>query len=221
MKQILLIVSIFSFFTCNNSTSKELSNNGVAQNAKDSLISINVDSFWLDENEIHSGEYKQFYSCQFGEILNDPKTPKLAKDIYLDNEWNLNNDDEALALLDCLTAKNITSRPFYFKVITKSYKKSDGAYLEALGLTGYEFVKKHTQEFASYFDDRMCYIDQDLYTWTEIIFGEFAISSESNYSKSIVDEYIKTLKKNCEDCSITQKETINEFGVMLQEKMLQ
>lgn len=68
------------------------------------------------DNEINGGsEYKEFYNCNFDKFVNDPKTPKLAKDIYLDKEWNLNNDTEALALLDSLTAKDKTSRPFFLK----------------------------------------------------------------------------------------------------------
>jgi hypothetical protein len=210
MKQTLIIAVIFGLFACNNSASRKSADKELIQTSKDSLVS--VDSFWLDESEIHSGEYKQFYSCQFEKFLNDPKTPKLAKDIYLDNEWNLDNDDEALALLDSLTAKNTTSRPFYFKVVTKSYRKSDGYYSEGLGSAGSDFVEKHTQEFASYFDDRMCHTNSDLYIWADIVVLEFALSEEN------IDEYIEKLKINCKDCSTIQKETINEFGLILQEK---
>jgi hypothetical protein len=210
MKQTVIIILIFGLCVYNNSTRVKSADNELSRSTKDSLV--RVDSFWLDESEIHSGEYKQFYCCQFWKFLDDPKTPKLAKDIYLDNEWNLDNDDEALALLDSLTAKNITSRPFYFKVVTKTYKKSDGYYSEGLGLAGSDFVKKHTQEFVSYFDDRMCHTNSDLCTWADIVLLEFAISEEN------IDEYIEKVKINCKDCSTTQKETINEFGLILQEK---
>jgi hypothetical protein len=105
---------------------------------------VHVDSSYIDSNEINDvgGQpYKEFHNCNFDEFIADKKTPKLAKDIYLDNDWNLRNDNEALALLDSLTAKNNQSRPFYFKVVTKTYLKSDGYFSEGLGLAGKEYVE--------------------------------------------------------------------------------
>jgi hypothetical protein len=110
MKLTVIIILTFGLLSCNNSADKNSVDN---ETAKDSLV--HIDSFYIDENEINGGsEYKEFYDCDFDKFVNDPKTPKLAKDIYLDKEWNLNNDTEALALLDSLTAKDKTSRPFYF-----------------------------------------------------------------------------------------------------------
>jgi len=172
----------------------------------------------MDKSEISSNDYREFHNCDFDKFLNNPKTPKLAKDIYLDKEWNLNNDTEALALLDSLTAKDKTSRPFYFKVVTKTKKKSDGYFSEGLGLAGYEFIGSHTQEFASYFDNKQCHTDNDFATWADIVIMEFSISGEGSYDKPIVDDYIKKLKSNCKDCSTAQNETINKFGLTLKEK---
>src|SRR5690606_11536743 len=133
-------------------------------------------------------------------------------------EWNLRNDTEALALLDSLTAKDKTARPFYFKVVTKSEKKSDGYYSEGLGYTGYNYVLNNTQEFTSYFDNRQCHTENDLATWADIVIMEFSINGEGSYDKPIVDDYIKKLMSNCKDCPITHKETINKFGLTLKEK---
>lgn len=214
MKLTVIIILTFGLLSCNNSADKNSVDN---ETVKDSLV--HIDSFYIDENEINGGsEYKEFYDCDFDKFVNDPKTPKLAKDIYLDKEWNLNNDTEALALLDSLTAKDKTSRPFYFKVVTKTKKKSDGYFSEGLGLAGYEFIENYTQEFASYFDNKQCHTDNDLATWADIVIMEFSISGEGSYDKPIVDDYIKKLKSNCKDCSTTQKETINKFGLTLKEK---
>jgi hypothetical protein len=201
------------FISCNNSTDRKLVED---KTSKDSLAHISA--FYIDESEINSNGYEEFYSCNFDNFLKDPKTPKLAKEIYLDNEWNLNNDTEALALLDSLTAKEKTSRAFYFKVITKTIKKSDGYFSEGLGLAGYEFIENHTQEFASYFDNKQCHTENDLATWAEIVIMEFSISGEGSYDKPIVDDFIKKLKSNCKNCSTTQKETIDKFGLILKEK---
>lgn len=213
MKLTVIIILTFGLLSCNNSADKKTVDN---ETAKDSLV--HIDTFYIDENEVNSNEYKEFHQCEFDKILNDPKTPKLAKDIYLDKEWDLRNDTEALALLDSLTAMDKTSRPFYFKVVTKSEKKSDGYYSEGLGLAGYEFVLNNTQEFASYFDNKLCHTENDLATWADIVIMEFSISGEGSYDKPIVDDYIKKLKSNCKDCSTAQKETINKFGLTLKEK---
>ena len=213
MKLTVIIILTFGLISCNNSRDKKTVDN---KTGKDSLV--HIDTFYIDENEVNSNEYKEFHQCEFDKILNDPKTPKLAKDIYLDKEWDLRNDTEALALLDSLTAKDKTSRPFYFKVVTKSEKKSDGYYSEGLGLAGYEFVLNNTQEFASYFDNKLCHTENDLATWADIVIMEFSISGEGSYDKPIVDDYIKKLKSNCKACSTTQKETINKFNLALKEK---
>ncbi|KAF0128050.1 MAG: hypothetical protein FD155_3439 [Bacteroidetes bacterium] len=213
MKLTVIIILTFGFLSCNNSADKKTVDN---KTAKDSLV--NIDTFYVDQNEVNSNEYKEFHQCEFDKILSDPKTPKLAKDIYLDKEWDLRNDTEALALLDSLTAKDKTSRPFYFKVVIKSEKKSDGYYSEGLGYAGYNYVLNNTKEFASYFDNKQCHTDNDLATWADIVIMEFGISGEGSYDKPIVDNYIKKLKSNCKDCSTAQKETINKFGLTLKGK---
>jgi len=213
MKFTVTIILTFGLLSCNNSADKKTVDN---ETAKDSLV--HIDTFYIDQNEVNSNEYKEFNQCDFDKFLNDPKTPKLAKDIYLNKKWDLNNDTEALALLDSLTAKDKSARPFYFKVVTKTKKKSDGYFSEGLGLAEYEFIENHTQEFSSYFDNKLCHTDNDLATWADIVIMEFSISGEGNYDKPIVDDYIKKLKSNCKDCSTTQKETINKFGLTLKEK---
>ncbi len=213
MKLIIVTILTFGLLSCNNSTEK----NNIDNKATNDTLA-HIDTFYIDQNEVNSNEYKKFYNCDFDKFVSDPKTPKLAKDIYLDNEWNLNNDNEALALLDSLVAKDKTSRPFYFKVVTKSEKKSDGYFSEGLGYAGYNYVLNNTQEFTSYFDNKHCHTDNDLATWADIVIMEFSISEEGSYDKPIVDDYIKKLKSNCKDCSTTQKETINKFGSTLKEK---
>ncbi|MDP3929258.1 MAG: hypothetical protein Q8R57_09570 [Bacteroidota bacterium] len=213
MKLTVTIILTFGLLSCNNSADKKTVD---IKTVKDSLV--HIDTFYIDQNEVNSNEYKEFNQCDFDKFLNDPKTPKLAKDVYLDKKWDLNNDTEALALLDSLTAKDKSARPFYFKVVTKTKKKSDGYFSEGLGLAGYEFIENHTQEFSSYFDNKLCHTDNDLATWADIVITEFSISEEGSYDKPIVDDYIKKLKSNCKDCSTTQKETINKFGLTLKEK---
>ena len=212
----LTIITIFTFGLLSFNT---LTEKNLVYNKTEKYSLVQIDSFYIDENEINGGsEPNEFYDCDFDKFVNDPKTPKLATDIYLDKEWNLSNDKEALALLDSLTAKDKTSRPFYFKVVTKSQKKSDGYYSEGLGNAGYNYIMNNTQEFATYFDNKQCHADNDLAIWAGIVILEFGISGEGSYDKPIVEDYIKKLKSNCKECSPTQKETINKFCLTLKEK---
>jgi hypothetical protein len=152
-----------------------------------------------------------FNNCNFEEILADKRVPQLAKDIYFNREWSLENDYEALALLDSLQARNQNARAFYFKVVTKSYEKTDGYYSEVLGYVGKEYVEQHTAEFIAYFDNSSCFTREDLMTWTKIVILEFRIVAEENDKRTIVKSYIQLLKSNVRNCTALQKENMNAF----------
>lgn len=160
-------------------------------------------------------------NCEIDNFLNDNNVPKLAKDIYFDNDWDLSNDNETLALLDSLSAKNKTSRPFYFKVITKTYKKSDGYFSEGLGFAGKEYVENNTREFASYFDNRQCFTDKDLETWCDIVLLEIELEQdniETTKEEHYIYGYCRKLRKQSEKFPKTQKETISKFIKILEKK---
>ena len=130
------IISLFGFVACKNKADKNI----VDEKTK----KVHIYSVYRNSKEA-GGDYNEYHNCNFDNFIADKRTPKLAKDIYLDNEWNLNNGIEILALLDSLSAKNKTSRPFYFKVLTKAYKKSDGYFAEGLGLAGKEYLENNTK----------------------------------------------------------------------------
>lgn len=158
--------------------------------------------------------------CDFSKYLNDPHTSPLARKLFNGEVMNLDNDDP-LYLLDSLMAQDIDARPFYFKVITNSYKSSDGYYSEGLGDVGKNFIENNTIEFASYFDNKDCFDDSDLKTWADITILEFGISGENKdgtYDKTIVDVYTQNLTLNCKDCSANQKATIDNFSKILKLK---
>jgi hypothetical protein len=176
---------------------------------------------YIDSNEINGADgqpYKEFHNCNFDNFIADKKTPKLAKDIYLDKDWNLSNDSEVLGLLDSLTAENKLSRPFYFKVVTKSYKKSDGYYSEGLGYTGKKYVENNTREFITHFDNKECFTDSDLTTWADIVMLEFSLIADNEFDESLIDNYTNQLNTNCKSCSETQKETLKKFNSILKEQ---
>jgi len=154
--------------------------------------------------------------CNFNAMATDKDISELARNIYFNREWSLENDYEALALLDSLQARNKSSRAFYFKVVTKSYEKSDGYYSEVLGYLGKEYIANNTAEFIAFFDNSSCFTRADLMTWTKILIGEFSIIAEENDKRTIVKSYIKLLKSNVKNCTALQKENMNAFCVGLE-----
>jgi len=205
MKTTTLLLSLFGLVACNQPADKKVTDG--------TTKTVPIDSLFIDTNKVtrEVGQpSSESYNCNFDDFIADNKTPKLAKAIYLDKDWNLSNDREALALLDSLTAKNKTSRPFYFKVVTKTYKKADGYFSEGLGLAGKEYIEMHTKEFIANFDNKDCFTEGDLTTWAKIVMLEFSISGEGE------DDYIKKLQSNCRNCSPVQKENLDKFGLALE-----
>jgi len=144
----------------------------------------------------------------FKKYLSDSATSKLAKDIFNDNDWNLQN--EVLAFLDSLSAKDKLARPFYFKVVTKSYKKADGAYAEGLGNAGKNYVENNTKEFLNYFTDKKTFTKKELDDWAGIVMLEISLVAE-NADKDVFNKMIKNLNSNCKDCTAEQQKILNYF----------
>jgi hypothetical protein len=198
----------FGLFACNNITEKKVFDN---ENENDSLVQ--VDSSNIDIIPVT----KDNLSCDFDKFLIDPKIPQLAKDL-LNNTAKNPSDNEPLDYFDKLKSNDIQEGEFYFKAITNSYRNADGAYSEGLGYTAIKFIENNPKIFAAFFDNKFCFTNSELDIWADILILEFAIDNEGEYYKPFVDEYIKKLKSNCGDCSISHKETISKFGIMLKIK---
>ena len=152
----------------------------------------------------------------FNKYLNDNNTPQLAKDVF-NNNWKL-KDDEPLEFLAKLHGQEKEARPFYFRVVTNSYKQADGAYAEGLGGAGYNYVKNHPGEFSSYFFGQDGFTDEDLQTWADIVMLEFGILSENEYQKPLMKNYIDCVRKNCKGCSKHQTEVLDRLSRYLKER---
>ena len=149
---------------------------------------------------------------KFRKYSDNATTPKLARDIFANRQWDLSEDSQALSLLDSLNAKEIEARPFYFKVVTLTYAKSDGYFSEGLGNAGYDYVKDNTSEFVNYFIGDNSFSKEDLKTWAKIILLELSISAEENLQKGI-SNYIKELKSK--KLSTEQTAVLDEFCSLL------
>ena len=179
---------------------------------------ISLDSLYSEVNNepvLNTESTTKITDCNFDKFISDNRISKIAKDIYLDNNWKLDN---ALGLLDSLTTKNKYSRPFYFKVVTLTYQKSDGAFSEGLGYEGKKYVKNNTKEFVSYFNSEKCFTEDDLRIWVNIIMLEFSLIANNEFDKNLIENYIEILNKNCLDCTENQKKTLKKFNSILRVK---
>jgi hypothetical protein len=155
-------------------------------------------------------------SCNFEKYLDAPTTSSLAKRLFNGETINLDKDNP-LFLLDSLSAQDSQSRPFYFKVITNSYKSADGYYSEGLGLRGKKYVENNTKEFINYFTDNSCFTDTDLKTWTNIVMLELDMA-DIKKPVPYIDMYVKILNDNCKDCTPGQKTTLLKFTQQLRQQ---
>jgi len=212
MKQAIIIALVMGLVACDDKSSQD----NIATK-KD----IGAKHLATDNGDINgaSGQaHKEFHNCNFNKFIADKNTSVLAKNIYLDNDWNLKNDTAALALLDSLNAKDKTSRAFYFKIVTKTFERSDGYFSEGLGLAGKEYVDYNTKEFITYFDNKDCFTNKDLETWAKIVMLEFSISADGNDGETVIDDYVQKIKLNCSDCTPKKKQNINTFGKILKQE---
>ncbi len=192
-KSKLVFLFVLMLFACN--TSKEKSS--------------------VDKNKNTSSK-----SCNFEQILQDPKTTQLAKEIFQGKAKTL-SDNEALAYFEKLKSKSQQDRNFYFKVITKSYSIADGAYAEGLGYEAKNFLEDNPYEFTEFIDNQDCITLKDLSVWVDMLIGEFTIEQAGERDNSFIDEYIHSLRKGCKKCSSSQLRTIHMLDLALKVKLNQ
>ncbi|UUV20769.1 hypothetical protein [Paenimyroides aestuarii] len=166
----------------------------------------------MDKVTVADNEIK----CNFDKLLNDPKTPKLAQELFNNTA---KYSEEPLLYFGKLKDKDKATREFYFRVLTNSYKISDGAYSEGLGNLGKEFIEDNPKDFALFFDNKVCFNETDLKVWAKIVLLEFEIideNIETGKGKPLVNGYCKKLIKDSENYSESQKTTIKKFCNFLQ-----
>jgi hypothetical protein len=209
-KQLLYLFFLVGLFSCGQNTTKEKPYNESRE------LVPNPEGYKKDSpmTAIYDSTLDRW---KFKKYLTDPKTPKLAKQIFNDN-WTL--EDEALVFISYLTDKDKEARPFYFRVVTNTYKKSDGAVSEGLGNGGYEYVKNNPKEFANYFIGKNSFTDNDLKTWADIVMLELQLIDENEIPKKepIVENYTKVIKQNCKTCTKDESIILNKFEDILKEK---
>jgi hypothetical protein len=202
LKFITALLPLTLILSCGHNSSGDNSYTAKGKNS-DTLNNVRMDTAKADR-------------WNFNKYLNDSRTPQLAKDIF-NNTWKP-KDDEPLEFLEKLHGQDKEARPFYFRVVTNSYKQSDGAYAEGLGNAGYEYVKNYPNEFSNYFVGQDAFSDNDLKTWADIVMLEFQIISENEYDKPLLENYLDIVRKNCKGCSVQQNRVIEKFSHYLNQR---
>lgn len=209
MKQItgVVLLLLISIFCCCNQKNNETK-----------LQKDNVMSNPKEQKKDSIKENPKEDLCDYEAILNDPKTPKLVKELYHNTVKKLG---EPTTYFDYLKSNNPKEKAFYFRIITNSYAFSDGAYSEELGNLGKEYVEYQTKDFASFFDNQNCFTDDDLKTWAKIAVLEFEIIDETIETKKgepLVNVYSRKLVGHTKGFTENQKKTIQKFTLLLKKE---
>ncbi|HMQ77581.1 MAG TPA: hypothetical protein PKE21_16455 [Flavobacteriales bacterium] len=101
----------------------------------------------------------------------------LARSVAHGNKIDLNKDMDCLILLDSMHNGILPdTRSFYFWVVSKSLKWSDGYYAEGVGNTATSYLFDRPAEFLSYWSHLIGHEERDL--WAYSLAGEQAIETE-------------------------------------------
>jgi len=150
------------------------------------------------------------------DVLDDSKTPRLAKDIYLGKAWDLTEDNSAklLRIVERLPDMDPMEKGFYFIVIAKSFDKAEGAYAESLGYAGKDYVDNNIVEFLNYFCGEGKLPDVYLQKWACIVAGETELIKE-NQDPKISTKISKIYDAKCKECRSEQKAVLKKFEELL------
>lgn len=142
--------------------------------------------------------------------MNERKIPLFVKEVYAGKKQP-SDDEQTMGMLDSLVTNNVLTRPFYFVTITKTLRKADGAYAEALGITAKDFVLRYPRFFVSYFNMKSNSMQQDFKQWSGLIAGELLIENE-NAAVATGEKYGRLLNNNCNKCTASQRRKLTAFS---------
>lgn len=132
--------------------------------------------------------------CPPGVYMATHNLSSLTLSIATDKPYNLSNDTLALSLLDSMySGSSEEARRFYFWVVSKSLKRSDGYYSEGVGVTGTSYLFERPSEFISLWKNCISKEEQD--SWIYYLAAEQAITSEGYPADSLLMTYQDSLNR--------------------------
>jgi|TARA_B110000240_G_C13510323_1_gene458970 hypothetical protein len=217
IKNILFLLFGLVLFSCGNQQTKH---SETESNSSDTIKTVSIDSFYMDESEVNSNEWKEYKSdstinkspmqIKLDIALKNQSIDKYYKDVYLQEKLILADDNKMLSITDSLFTKNPETDLFYFIVFTKSMNGSDGLYSEALGLSAFNFITKKTEWFADYFNIAPKLNEKDMDNWATYVYGEIQISRENEEEKA-VNELKNQLLENIKEAKKEYKPVIEKL----------
>ena len=187
LKHFILIVFVLSQYNCH---------------AEGNKGALNHELGTMDNDSILNGKPISFY-------INHKKIPQICKDVF-NNIRQPSDENDVLSLLDSVFTSNNETRPFYFLTLTRTLRKADGAYAEAVGMMGKNFVEKKTKAFVDYFEKELMLTTADFNQWARAVAGEIEILAEGP-TKQELGKLKAKMTSNCSKCGTKQINRINQF----------
>ena len=200
IKNISILLLGLVLFSCGNQQSEK---SKVESSSSNTIKTLSVNSFYIDEEEVNSDEWKVFitdstmshspFQIELDNALNNESIDNYYKEIYQKERLISADDVKMLSITDSLFTADTETDLFYFIVFTKSMNDSEGFYSEALGLSAFNFLAKKTEWFADYFNIAPKLTDKDMDNWAYCVFGEIQISRKGEELKAIEELELVTL----------------------------
>ena len=203
-RNILFLLFGLVLISCGNQQTKH---SETESNSADTVKTVTIDSFYVDESEINSNEWKEYKSdstvsnspmqIELDNALKNESIDNYYKEVYRTEKLISADDNKMLSITDSLFTNDSETDLFYFIVFTKSMNGSDGFYSEALGLSAFDFVTKKTEWFADYFNIAPKLTDKDMGNWANYVYGEIQISREDEEEKAfneLENELLENIK---------------------------
>ncbi len=136
--------------------------------------------------------------CPPGTYMITHNVSPLTRSIAEDKPFSLSNDTLALALLDSMySGVDEVTRRFYFWVVSRSLKRSDGYYSEGVGVTGTSHLYERPYEFISSWKN--CITKEEREQWVYYLAAEQSITSEGFPADSVLAIYRDSLDQVTKD----------------------
>lgn len=207
-------LALFALASCNDDPGPERPKNSRIATPQTGSPSLSSSA---DDIAPYDPAINKFRNCPLDSFLLDNGIDSLSKKLYEGRKISL-NEEAPLTLFPKFTKAQGALKVFYFRALTNSERSADGYYAEALGLFGKQYIENNTKEFISFFNDSLCFSEQDLQTWARITEGEFEISAEGE-KKPAIAAYCKKLKLRGKGYSASEKQNLHRFCDVL--KMIQ
>lgn len=139
----------------------------------------------------------------------------MAKDMLRGKRYDLQDEISAFAVLDSFrNGSDAITREFYFLVMTKALKWSDGYYSEGVSMASYGLYDSLPCEFLSHFNDLECLDDSDLYRWTQYLGFEFFLG-ENDIESGKLDSAQAWMRNKCRNCPEAGKRVAEQINSKL------